>query len=252
MLGNINTLRDPFQPRAHSSRPCTWLAYVIVGTVGLVASAQVSATEDNNAAWTIFTTTNAFRSDDGASRWHYWFDAQARYFDLDSRTNQYLVRPGLGYEINDNLTAWGGYAHLRSRNRAGIGADENRYWQQLTWTAGRWNNGKITMRARLEQRSVSSGDDLGFVLRLNAKYVRPIGDDGKTSLILAVEPFVDLRDTDWGGESGLGQNRSYIGIGWRTATNVTIETGYMNQYIWRDSGENRSNHVAVINFKVKL
>ena len=252
MIGNINTLHAPFQPRAHFSRPCTWLACVIVGAAGFVASTQVSATEDNNAAWAIFTTTNAFQTDDRASHWHYWFDAQARYFDLGSGINQYLVRPGIGYEFYDNLTAWAGYARLRARNRSGDVTDENRYWQQLTWTAGRWKDGKITMRARVEQRSVSVGDDLGLVLRFQAKYVRPIGDGGKTSLILGVEPFVDLRDTDWGGNSGLGQNRSYIGIGWRTSTNLTIETAYMNQYIWSDSGTDRSNHVAVINFKVRL
>ena len=108
------------------------------------------------------------------------------------------------------------------------------------------------MRARLEQRSVSAGDDLGLVFRFNAKYVRPIGDTGKASFFLAVEPFVDLRDTDWGGDSGLGQNRTYIGIGWRTSTDLTIETGYMNQYFWSDRSKDRSNHIAVVNFKVKI
>jgi len=199
-----------------------------------------------------FSTTDSFQSDVGVSRWHYWLDAQARYLDLGSGVNQWLVRPGLGYEINDNLKAWVGYARFRTRNRAGNVADENRYWQQMDWTAGRWNGGKFTMRARLEQRSVSVGDDLGVVLRFMTKYVRPIGGDHNISLILGLEPFVDLRDTDWGGESGLGQNRSLIGVGWRLGDSVSVEAGYMNQYIWIDGGEDRINHLGVLSFKVRL
>ena len=85
-----------------------------------------------------------------------------------------------------------------------------------------------------------------------AKYVRPIGENGSTSLILAIEPFVDLRDTDWGGESGLSQNRVLIGFSRRFSDRLSIEAGYMNQYIWRDNAENRVNHLGVLNFKVKL
>lgn len=213
---------------------------------------HVWATEDNSGAWAIFTTTDAFQTDSGASRWRYWFDAQARYLDPGSGINQYLVRPGVGYELGDNLTAWAGFARIRSRNRAGNVANENRYWQQLTWTAGRWGNGTFSMRARLEQRSVSAGNDLGLVLRFSTKYVRPIGTGGNTNLILGLEPFVDLKDTDWGGDSGLGQNRTFLGIGWRLGANTVLEAGYMSQFIWVDRAENRINHLGILNFKVKL
>jgi len=213
---------------------------------------HVWATEDNSGAWAIFTAANAFQTDSGASRWHYWFDAQARYFDLGSGINQYLVRPGVGYELSDNLTAWAGYARFRSRNRAGNVAYENRYWQQLTWTAGRRGNGTLSMRARLEQRSVSVGNDLGLVLRFSTKYVRPIGTGGNANLILGLEPFVNLKDTDWGGDSGIGQNRAFLGIGWRLGESVSLEAGYMNQFIWVDGAENRINHLGILNFKLKL
>jgi len=250
--GNFKTIRERLQTRAHSGHCCAWLACIVVAAVGLGTSVKAAAAENNDAAWAIFTTTNALQTDDEASRWHYWFDAQARYFDLGSGMDQYLLRPGIGFEVNKNLKAWAGYARLRARKRSGDVVDENRFWQQLTWTAGNWNFGKITMRTRLEQRSVSAGDDLGLVVRLQAKYVRPIGHDGKTSLILAIEPFVDLRDTDWGGDAGLGQNRTNIGIAWQVSKSMSIETGYMNQFIWSDSGEDRVNHVAVVSFKVKL
>lgn len=233
------------------SRFFTLASAITLGVCGSL-SAPALATEDNDGLWTIFSTTGAFRSDDGASRWHYWFDAQARYFDLGSGINQYLVRPGIGYKPGDNVSAWAGYARLRSRNRAGSVADENRYWQQLSWTAGQWNNGTFSMRARLEQRSLSTGDDLGLVLRLMTRYVRPFGADASSYVTVSLEPFVDLRDTDWGGDSGLGQNRLSIGVGWRVSKSLVLEAGYMNQYIFADSGEDRVNHLGVLNFKLKL
>lgn len=211
-----------------------------------------SATEHDPGAWVIFSTTNAFQSDGQESRWHYWFDAQARYFDVGSGANQWLARPGIGYEISENVTGWVGYARFRARNTAGDVAEEDRFWQQVNWSAGEWNNGRVSTRVRLEQRSISVGDDTGLVLRFMAKYARPIGATGSTNLIVGIEPFVDLRDTDWGGESGLGQNRVTIAISRRLSERLTIEAGYMNQYIWRDNAENRNNHLGVLNVKVKL
>ena len=211
-----------------------------------------TATENDAGAWITFSTTDAFQTDGQESRWHYWFDGQARYFDLGSGVNQWLVRPGIGYEMTDNVKAWVGYARFRTRNSTGDVADENRYWQQMDWTAGHWNDGRVSMRVRFEQRSVSVGDDIRLVARFMAKYVRPVGENGGTNLILGIEPFVDLRDTDWGGESGLGQHRLSIGFGRRVNDRLTVEAGYMNQYLWRDNAENRSNHFVVLNFKVKL
>ena len=213
---------------------------------------QTNATEDESGIWAIFSTTNSFPSDDTASRWHYWFDAQARYVDLSSGANQWLARPGIGYELQNGVKVWAGYARFRSRNRSGRVADENRYWQQIDWRAGQWQGGRFSMRARLEQRSVDVGDDLGLVLRFMTKYVRPFAEDGDKSLIISLEPFVDLRDTDWGGESGLGQNRAFVGMGWRVSDSLTMEAGYMNQYVWVDNAQDRVNHLAIVTVKARF
>ena len=213
---------------------------------------QVRATESDPGVWTIFSTTDSISRDGSSTRWHYWFDAQARYFDIGSGTNQWLVRPGIGYEFANGVQAWGGYARFRSRNRSGRVADENRYWQQVNWRAGQWQGGRFTMRVRLEQRSVDIGDDLGVVLRFMTKYVRPLAGNKDRSLIIGVEPFVNLRDTDWGSDSGLAQNRIFVGAGWRVSNKLTMETGYMNQYLWVDGAEDRMNHLAVLTFKASF
>jgi len=225
---------------------------VAVVAAGCGLATHSHATDNDAGVWTVFSTTDSFSETGPAGRWHYWFDAQARYFDIGSGTNQWLVRPAIGYEIRDGVKAWAGYARFRSRNSAGRVSDENRYWQQLDWRAGRWLDGNVSMRVRLEQRSVDVGDDLRVVLRFMTKYVRPFARHEDKSLIIGLEPFVDLRDTDWGGDAGLGQNRIFVGMGWKLSDKVTVETGYMNQFIWVDSAEDRINHLAILTIKARL
>ena len=217
-----------------------------------VAPVCAFAAEDNPGAWVSFSVSDAFRSGEQDSRWHYWVDTQARFFDPGSGVTQYLVRPAIGYRITDALKGWVGYARFRSENRAGTVAHENRYWQQLDWAAGQILGGNVSMRARLEQRSVSVGDDVALVMRFMTKYVRPLGADGRTSFVVGIEPFFSLNDTDWAGESRLAQNRTFVGMGWRVADAFTIEAGYMNQYLWIDGGEDRVFHHGVLSFNVRL
>ena len=218
----------------------------------LAMPAPVLAAEDNTGAWLSFSISDAITAGGEDTRWHYWVDSQARFFDPGSGASQFLIRPAIGYRFTDKLKGWAGYARFRAENSAGAVSHENRYWQQLEWPAGRIKGGNVSMRTRLEQRSVSTGEDLGIVLRFQTKYVRAFGRNGKNSLIIGIEPFFDLRDTDWKGRSGLTQNRAFIGIGWRVADSISIETGYMNQYFWFDGREDRSFHHGVLNFNIRM
>ena len=211
-----------------------------------------TATEHEAGLWMILSGTDTLLADDKPTRWRYWYDVQARFYDPGSATSQYILRPGIGYDLNDNVTAWAGYARMRARSSAGNFVDENRYWQQLTWTAARWEHGTLTMRVRLEERSVSFSDDLGLVLRYAVKYTHPIGASGRRSFVIADEPFVALRDTDWAGRSGLRQNRLGIGIAWRLSPKTSLETSYMNIYSAAEDAPDRMRHLAVINLKTKF
>jgi len=130
--------------------------------------------------------------------------------------------------------------------------DSTRHWQQVNWRVGELLGGTLSARARLEQRSVSIGDDIGQVARVMLKFVRPFSGASGSYWIASLEPFVSLSDTDWGVEKGLGQNRFAVGIGRPVGEHLVIEAGYMNQYIFRDTAEDISNHLAVIHFKMKF
>ncbi len=224
----------------------------VAALFGCTMSTAAMAAEDNVGIWGIFSTEDAFDTAAGASRWRYWFDAQLRYFDVGSGINTYQLRPGIGYTISDNMVAHAGYMYVHASNGSGRTVTEDRLWQQLTWNVARWTHGTLSMRARFQQRSVSAGDDLGWQLQYLMKYVRPMGSTGNLDLHISVEPFFILRDTDWGAESGLSQNRTAFGLGWKLSPTLAIETGYMHQYIPVDDAEDQVNHLAVVNFNVKF
>ncbi len=219
---------------------------------GCAVSGGTRAAEDNFGIWGIFTSEDAFDSAEGPSRWRYWFDAQLRYFDIGSGINTYQLRPGNGYTVSDNMVAHAGYIYVHTSNDSGRTVTEDRLWQQLTWNIARWSHGTLSIRARVQQRSVSTGDDIGWQFQYLMKYVRPIGNTGNLHFIFSVEPFFILRDTDWGADSGLSQRRISIGLSWKLSPTFAIETGYMNQHLFVDDAEDLVNHLGVVNFKVKF
>ena len=221
---------------------------VLAFALSLTPVMPAMATESDPGAWLVVASSDSL-GDEG-SRWRYWVDAQARYFDLGSGIAQYLLRPAVGYQLNDEMTAWFGYARFRTRSRSGDYFDEDRFWQQLSWSGPQLGPGKLSLRVRLEQRSVSRGEDVGVTLRLMGKYVQPIGKSGRTDLVLAAEPFFSLADTDWGGRARVSQNRVFLGFGQRLSKSIRLEAGYMNQYFWNDNAEDLDNHLAILNFRV--
>ena len=236
----------------HTNRRSKFLAVAAISAGCLGSVDTANATDDNTGLWAVFTTTDAFPSDSGKSRWSYWFDGQARLPEIGSGATQFLARPGIGYRPGDNLQMWVGYARIESESASGFHSFENRYWQQLNWKAGNALGGTFTMRARLLQRNTSTGDDVGVVFRFRTQYSRPIGTQGDKNLIVSLEPFYNLNDTDWSGKSKVSQNRTVVGVAWKLSDKLTLVTAYMNQFVWRDNAEDSSNHVAVVNFNVKF
>ena len=222
----------------------------LLAAASLTGAACASAADDDTGAW----LTGAFSGDlgDDDSPWLYSFDAQARYAEFSSGANQWLARPAVDYAFDNSDTAWVGYTRYRNRNRTGTVSDENRYWQQVGWKAGAFAGGNVSLRVRLEQRDISLSDEIRHAARIMAKYTRPLDGTSVQSLVLSAEPFFDLNSTDWGGGSGLAQYRLYAGWTWRLGSRTTLETGYMHQHIEVESGIDRTNHLGIIAFKMRL
>lgn len=227
-----------------------FLVAALLAAALLAGSAKASAADDAPGIWLSGALTGTFGDDE--SRWLYSAEAHARYFDIGSGINQWLVRPAVGYVISKDLRAWAGYSRYRIRSRAGAIADENRYWQDLDWNAGAVGGGNLSLRARLEQRDISISSEVQHVMRLRVKYARPVTSNRTRSLVLSAESYFDLNTTDWAGDAGLAQYRLYGGLEWQLGSGSALEAGYLHQRIELESQVDRVNHVAIVAFKARL
>lgn len=210
------------------------------------------AADDEAGAWLIATFSDRLPSASGNGPWRYWLDLQARYLDAGGGVNQLLLRPGVDYVINERWSAWGGYARFRTRGASGGTVTENRLWQHLSWRAMNWADASLSMRFRLEQRDLSTGGDIGHSFRYQLKYTRRLVTGGRTDFIAYVEPFFDLRDTDYGADRGLSQNRIYAGLHWPLTEKSSLGVGCQNQRFFTDAAVDRSNHLAMLTFSSRF
>ena len=209
--------------------------------------------DDDVGAWLALAAQGAIGHEGDGSRWRWWFDAHARFFDDSDGFEQSILRPGLGYDLSSRSTVWLGYGWINTHPANVANIDEHRIWQQYTWGIP-LEVGKFSSRTRLEQRFVERGDDVGWRLRQFVRWTRPLQSDPGLGLRLWDEVFFNLNDTDWGADTGFAQNRLFAGFGWsfRGTQSYTLEFGYLNQYIPRDSADDAMGHVLSCTLLLRL
>ena len=216
---------------------------VILATV--VLPLQAEAADHDFQAW------NAANLTFGVSeRVSLTLEAQARWSDDAARLGQALFRPSLGYRLDPTTTASFGYGYFYNDPSDGRRSDEHRLWQQIAFQfAGDGSGLTVTGRSRLEQRWVEGQDDLGWRFRQQVRMTAPLS--GKLRALAWSEVFVALDDTGWGQRSGLDRWRNGLGVVVPVNASVSIEPGYINQWINR-TGEDRVHHIANITLNARF
>lgn len=215
------------------------VAIALLASSGLPAAAH--GQEQDLQQWTLLAAQGEV-----ADRVVVYAEVQPRFTNEVSRLGQLLIRPAIGYRINDDFTALVGYAYVRTDPLGGRATDEHRFFQQLNSTLYRGGGGlTITGRTRLEQRTVVGAEETGWRFRQVIRAQAPVKDvrGGKLQAIAWTEPFYNLDSTDWGQRQGFDQVRTFIGLGVPITEGLTAEPGYLNQTVFR-RGEDRVNHVA--------
>ncbi len=220
----------------------------LIGAILAAVFAGVAAAPvDDFQTWTNVAVGGALYDS-----WRYAFDASVRFGEDSSRYTYGLVRPGIGYSLNEHTSLWAGYAHSNTAGAAGAKAvDEHRLWQQILWTQPTVL-GTFTARTRLEQRRLDSGDDTGWRLRQMQRLVHPFARTPRASLVLANEFFFHLNDTDWSARTGLDQHRAFVGLGCDLAARLHGEVGYLNIYQHRAGRADRLTHVLSLNLSMRF
>ena len=226
---------------------------LLVGCCLMTRSGQAQTVEDEGWWTAVFSQGDLVDSCGQATRWRWWFDGHARFLDDADGFNVSIVRPGIGYKLTDTTTIWAGYGWIRNSPINGADFDENRIWQQITWSQ-KVGDLSLGLRPRLEQRFVETGDDMGWRLRQFMSARAPISDSNRLTSVFWNEAFFHLNDTDFGTRTGFNQNRAFVGFGWKwdpETPRSRVEIGYLNQFINGQAGADRMNHILAVNFFVQ-
>lgn len=200
------------------------------------ASPTVAAEEDLNA-WGA-ATASIKASDDLVI----WLEGQTRFTRDVSRLGQLLLRPAVGYRLNDTTTVFAGYAYVMTNPVGPAKSHEHRAFQQVSFRLlGDGKGVTLSGRTRLEQRFVRGADDMGWRVRQQLRLTAPL--NAKLQAVGWTEPFLGLDKTSWGQRKGINVWRNFVGISVPLSASVAIEPGYLNQYVVRN-GEDRMDHVA--------
>ncbi len=177
-------------------------------------------------------------------------EINTRLQDNVTALNQLVVRPSIGYNINDKLSLWAG--HAWSTYYSDRFLREQRPWQQIL-LMNRFGKLLLVNRTRLEERFIQDVEGVSIRGRHSVKGIYSLGNKQMWELVLANELFVNLNSHFGGPQAGIDQNRFYTGIARVINKNVKVETGYQLQYINQPSPKmDRLNHAILISLFITL
>jgi hypothetical protein len=221
---------------------------------GLSTAPLKAGTADNHNLWLNYVGDHPLFG----SPWGMHLEVQNRLSDWGKDWQQLLIRPGINYAFNPNLSASAGYAFIRTHPYGELPAahrfDENRLWEQLQYKhpglGSAW-----THRLRLEQRSIAeltrrpSGryDTTNWRLENRFRYLLrseiPISHDSKTYLAIWDEVFLNFGSQVLGNH--FDQNRAFFGIGRKWTAHTKLEVGFLEQTLQRRGGRNWENNHTI-------
>ena len=210
----------------------------------LTLSAPALAAEEDANVWLAQTAT----ADLGGGA-VLWLEAQQRLTNDASRLGQLLVRPAIGYRLDPTTTLFAGYAYVMSDPVGPARSNEHRLFQQLSFRiAGDGKGPTLTSRTRLEQRLLEKQPGTGWRLRQQLRLTAPLS--GQVRAVVWSEPFIGFNATAFQRE-GLGLWRNFAGVAVPLGKRLTLEPGYLNQYVVR-TGRDRIDHTASLTISASL
>lgn len=200
-------------------------------------SLSIQAQESGPGNWLVYIGSKQLNS-----KWNLHHEVQYRNYNTIGNLEQLLLRTGLGYKIGDKSNLLLGYGYINSENYTGnndekVTVEEHRIFQQFI---SKHNIGKLSLqhRYRFEQRFVAKDFKTRFryFLGLNIPF-----KDSKYYLSAYNEIFLN------GASNVYDRNRVYGGLGYKIASGIKLEVGYMNQ-IFETSSRDQINLITFINF----
>lgn len=186
-------------------------------------------------------------------KWQLSSDIQIRSSDKLNYVNTLLIRPGIGYNINNNQTITIGYTYFgtwEKENDIFIYENENRIFEQFQ-IESKLHRIELTNRIRYEQRFIREQEDRFFAqrIRYNIQAVFPLiaNSEFTKGMYTSVqnELFLNIQGKSKLNNDVFDQNRSYVGLGYRFSKKLDIEADYMFRYIVEEDTNGRNNVLQI-------
>lgn len=178
-----------------------------------------------------------------------WLEVQPRLTNDAGRLGQFFLRPALGWQF-DGAQVLVGYVYGRFDAPGRPLRTEHRLWQQLLVPlAGKPGQTQLISRTRLEQRLFEDSRDTGVRVRQWLRVQTPIAPGWQA--IATTEAFFNLNDTDVGQRVGFDQWRNFAGVGRRLTPRLTLEGGYLNQWV-NGRPRDQVNHVISLSLMYRI
>jgi len=195
--------------------------------------------------------TGYFHQSRLSNKWEIGFDAQLRTKDAFFKgLSLTVIRPGIGYYINDNVRLGTGYAYFTyyPQDNFKLARPEHRLWQQVQWYSQSKQN-KTRQYIRLEERwrrkigrdsTLASGYNFNYRIRYSFFWqlplIRKTNSEGNLSFILSDEIHVNFgKEVVY---NYFDQNRFFAGFAYNTSTSNYVQFGYLNVFQQLNSGSN--------------
>lgn len=179
-------------------------------------------------------------------------EAQQRVTNDVTTLGQFVLRPYVAYQANDNVQIGGGYAYFRTQNDAGKNGFifEHRAYAEVNYRLLDRPGIKIDTRSRLESRQWENIPDHSIRIRSMVQMTLPLTESG-FGPVYFIEPFFNLNDNP-NFPGGFEQIRNFAGVLIPVSKHLDLMPGYMNLYSPREGRDDRMDHVLWIKAFVKL
>lgn len=218
----------------------------IAAAIALGLSSPASAQEMDEQLWTTTTVeTDVGKGFTGSGH------LVVRFAEDAGGVSQVQAGADVEYALSDKVRIGTGYSYIPSYDDGDLTSREHRTRQQVSVKLGRALGGDVATRLRLEQRWRDDGDDVALRLRPRLTWTRGIAPDG-LALRLLHESFLNLNDSDWGGDARYDRMRNQVSLTRRLGSSLSGEVGYLNQYRFRHAAPDAMDHALTLALTLRL
>jgi len=178
-------------------------------------------------------------------------DSISRFSDDSGGLYEVEMSAGAKRQLGGGWWVGGGFVRVVNYARGTVTRTENRVRVQagLSTGAGPF---KLSGRLRLERRTASTGDQIGYRLRPNVKATLPLGQSG-LHLFASHESFIVVKDTESGDNTGHERMRNSVGLSLKASKAINVEAGYLHQYrLPRNGRASATDHALTLTLAVSL